>query len=207
MLEHERVGVLGRADQAHARQSLVDQEQGWFRGIAVDVRVDQEEVGDVAGRHVPFLPGEHPVVSVAPGARSDHGRVRARFLFSDRVSVATLTAGRGAEVALLLRLGAPSERDRRAPGDVPQRPCRPAPLFFDQHLLERVEALASVLRGVIDRVEPLVQHLLLRGGGALRREPVVGLALVLERDQDPFGERAGAFLELVIFLGKAHVHG
>ena len=176
-------------------RSLSTRKTVGLRRIAVDVRVHQEEVGDVAGRHVPLLAVEHPAIAVAARGRADHGRVGARVLLGDRVGIAPLTSGRRPEVPLLLRLRAARERDRRPPRDVPERTRGAAPLLLDQHLLERVEPLTAVLRGVVDRVEAGIEHGLLRGGGLVRREAVVLLARVLERDQHVVGERPGSALE------------
>ena len=207
MLEHERVGVARRADQTDAWLVLVDEEDGRFRGIAVDVRVHQEEVRHVAGGHVPFLAVEDPsTIDVAPRSRANHRRVRACLLLGDRVRVAALPPGCGTQVALLLRLGAASERDRGAPREVPQRARGTAPLFLDQHLLEGVETLTPVFQCVIDRIEVRIEHRLFRASGTLRRQSVVLLAFVLERDQDLFGERPGALSQLAIDMVEADLH-
>jgi hypothetical protein len=66
------------------------------------------------------------------------------------------------------------------------------PLLFDQDLLERVEALPAILDRVVDRAEVGVEHGLLRPREALGTQPVVLLALELERDQDLLGERSCA---------------
>ena len=128
------------------------------------------------------------------------------MLLGDRVGVAPLAPGRRPEVPLLLDLRAAGERDRRPPRDVPERARGAAPLLLDQHLLERVEPLATVLRGVVDRVEAGVEHGLLRRRGLLRRQAVVLLARVLERDQHVVGERPGATPEAAIGGVQAEIH-
>ena len=62
VLEDERVHVRRRPDQTHAGRVLVDEEDRRLRRVAVDVRVEQEEVGDVAGGDVPLLAGDRPCV-------------------------------------------------------------------------------------------------------------------------------------------------
>ena len=77
MLEHEGVHVLRRPNEPYAGRVLVDEEDRGLRGVAVHVGVDQEEVGDVAARHVPLLAVQDPVVAVAPRGRLHHRDVRA----------------------------------------------------------------------------------------------------------------------------------
>ena len=57
-------------------------------------------------------------------------------------------------------------------------------------------AATAVGLGVVDRVEVPVEDGLLRGGGALRRQAVVLLALVLERNEDLVGEIARLLLQV-----------
>ena len=77
MAEHIGVREFGFACDAHARQRLVDQEQRRLVGIAVDIGVDDDVVGDVAGGHEPFLAVEDEASVAAVGARADHARIRA----------------------------------------------------------------------------------------------------------------------------------
>src|SRR5438552_1795788 len=93
---------------------------------------------------------------------------------------APIIAARRAEVLLLLFLRRGRERDRRPPGDVPERAGRSAPLLLHEHLLEEGEALPSVRDRMVDRVEALVEGRPLRARVALRGERAVRLALLLE---------------------------
>ena len=207
MLEDERVHIGGRADEPDARGILVHQEDGRLRRVAVDVRVDEEEVGHVAGRHVPLLAAEDPVVSVAGRRRRNHRHVRARPFFGDRVGVPALARTCRPQEAILL-LGRPrGERDRRSPGDVPQGAGRAAPLLFDQHHLESVVAPASVLACVVDGVELPVEHRALGGGGARRGETVVFLAFELERLEHLIRERTCLALQRSVVGRQPDVHG
>ena len=207
VLEHERVHVRGGAHEPDARRVLVDQEHGGLRGVAVDVHVQLEEVGDVARGHVPLLAVDHPVVAVAPRGGRDHRRVGAGAFLRDRVGVAPLSADRRAQVPLLLCLGAALQGDRRAPREVPERAGRVPPLLLDQHLLEGVEPLPAVLDGVVDAVEVPVEDRAFGGGVALGREAVVRLALVLEGHQYLLGEVAGLRPKVTVGGGETHVHG
>ena len=80
MAEHVGMRELGLARDADARRRLVDEKQGRLVGIAVDIGVDDDVVGDVAGGHEPFLAveDEASVAAVGAGARSCAGRSRRR---------------------------------------------------------------------------------------------------------------------------------
>ena len=206
MLEHERVRVLGCAHQADPRAVLVHEEHGRLRRIAVDVRVHQEEVRDVAAGDVPLLTIQHPAIAITPGHRRHHGHVGSGSFLGDGVGVAPFTADGGPQVSLLLILGPGLERDRWPPRDVPQRPGCVPPLLLDQHLLEQVEALATVGDRLVDRVESGVQYLALGCGRAGLGEPVVLLALVFQWDQHVVRERSCLRLQRGISHVESHVH-
>src|SRR4029079_18375524 len=206
MLEDERVRVLRRTHQPNAGRVLVHEEDRRLGRVAVNVRMDEEEVGDVSARDVPFLPIEDPRVAVAPRGRRDHRDVGAGALLGDRVGIASLPATRRPQEPLLLFLGAGRQRDRRTPRDVPQGARRTAPLLFDEHHLERVEALTTVGDRVVDRVEVVLEHRSLGRRGALGRQAVVLLALELQRYQHPVGEQTRLRLQLDVLIGETQLH-
>jgi hypothetical protein len=80
------------------------------------------------------------------------------------------------------------------------------PLLLDEHLLEHVEPLPAVRGRMVDRVEAPVEDGLLRRRRARRREPVVPLALVLERHEDLEGEVASPLPQLSVGGIQVEVH-
>ena len=200
------MGVLRGPDEPHAWRVLVDQEDGRLGGVAVDVGVHQEEVGDVAARHVPLLALEHPSVAVAPSGRRDHRHIRPGTLLGDRVRVPPFTPARRPQEPLLLLLGPRGERDRGTPRDVPEGVRDAAPLLLDEHHLEGVEALAAVLDGVVDRREPVVDHRLLRRRRAPRGQAVVLLTLELQWLQGLVGEAPRPGLQGGVVWSKLQFH-
>src|SRR3990172_9029712 len=72
----------------------------------------------------------HPPAAAPPRGRLHHRGIRARALLGDRVGVAALAAASRPQVAVLLRLGPDAQRDRRPPGDVPQRAGSVPPLLL-----------------------------------------------------------------------------
>ena len=78
VLEHERVHVRRRPDEAHTGRVLVDEEERRLRRVAVHVGVEEEEVGDVARGHVPLLARRAPSRRRRGSRRRlDHRRVGA----------------------------------------------------------------------------------------------------------------------------------
>ena len=132
---------------------LVDEEQRRAEVAAVLVpreHVDDEEVGHVAARREPLLGVHDPAVAAAASRPAHTPGIRAGLGLGDRVALATLTAQRGAEVAVDLIGRAVREHvgDAR---DVPPDAVGVTPegLVHD-HLLEQAHALAAVLGRVVD---------------------------------------------------------
>ena len=69
-----------------------------------------------------------------------------------------------------------------------------------------IVAATAVLRGVVDRVEVVVEHRLLGRGGTVGREAVVLLALELEWEQHVVGEPARFRLQRCVLLGQPKIH-
>ena len=60
---------FGSRSDAHAGLRLVDQEQGRLVGVAVDIGVHDDVVGDVGGGDEPFLAGDDDSASPRRSAR------------------------------------------------------------------------------------------------------------------------------------------
>ena len=163
----DRVRVLGHAHDPDARRVDVHDEHRVLAGVRAfgELRLEEDVLGVVEGRHVPLDAVQYVVVADATRRRQNRIDVGASPFLGDRVALALLAADRREDPPLHLEVG----RDLREPGgrrvDQPrERVRRAADLLLHQDLLQRRETAAAELLGHVDGLEAgLVDHLLRLG--------------------------------------------
>src|SRR5579883_3325059 len=162
-IEHEfrvpkDIGVheLRHALDTDARQVLVDEEERGLVRIAVDMGMDHEIVGVIAGGDEPLLAAEDVFAVDIVRAGSDEARIRACPGLGDGVGGPTLAAATRYEIGLLLSQRAVLQRNGRVPQDGPERSRRLADLLVYEGLLKLAQALAAVLLVVVDGIKALL---------------------------------------------------
>ena len=170
---------------------------------AVQLGLEEREVGGVVGGDVPLGAVQQITVTVPAGGRLDRRHVGARALLGDRVALLALAPHGRAHVPLELVLGGHGRQPGRGSGGHPaQRVGDPPGLLLHQHLLQRGASAAAQFRGHVGGAQAQ-----LAGARGVRRGHLGGqlatgqLGGDLERDQ-LVRERRGPFLQVKVGLGQ-----
>jgi hypothetical protein len=105
VVENEGVHEVRRAKVANARLVGIDEKEGRFVGVTVDVRVHDDVVAGVVGGYEPLLAVQHVAVAIAGGLGAHPARIGSRFGFGDRETAPPLPPTARSQVLLLLFLG------------------------------------------------------------------------------------------------------
>lgn len=170
--------------------------------------LDEDDLGQVGRRDVPFLAVDHVFVTMTAGRGGDGVHVRPGAFLGDGVALVEISGDEGEHVAVHLvlgrHLGQPSGRGRHDPtegvGDA-------AGLLLDQRLLEHRVALASQLDRLVDGKEaelPGVGEVTCRHVGW--DFALVHLGVHLPGDQLGFDEPGGPGLDLPVLVGHCSGH-